>query len=376
MISRTTERSTQATEDDINSLIAALDSSGRPDAAWKVRRHTSGYFQLWECSRCGERKATPLSCDYPLCPRCRKRLLQRHASELRKFGQDIPTVWVISVIRSLYFQGWKKTLRRCHRMVGGCFRFDVRPTDDGWEHLVVITGVPEDDIGFVLEQARAFGELYRVDDYPLSDLDQVLDSNGPSLSDFRNYQGKLLIYVSTNFGARIIHSRRPRHSDSSDSLEALDLEALAEELCQVETDWRQGQQAQQPSWNSSGNPPPDPDSDMEVPATPLDSNHFNGGHTMPVEVTMHDSTSNNTNHDHTEPETGQVAGQCQPDTPGLPRRRGHQGCQGRFVPKGIYQLRDGILRRVSGNGPEAIDPATVLDPTGELTALILAGEHG
>lgn len=142
----------QGTAQDIQALIDALESRGKSDTTWKVHRHTSRFFVSRKCPKCGERVVTPLSCDHALCPRCRRRLIQRHANELRKFGRGHPNLGVIGVARPFNPLGFKKRVHSCLREYRGAHRVDVVPVLGGWEDRVVIAGVPDDDVGLIRER--------------------------------------------------------------------------------------------------------------------------------------------------------------------------------------------------------------------------------
>lgn len=113
--------------EDVQPLVIALASAGQDAKAEKVQKHGLGRFMVSKCAACGDRLVKPQSCDHPLCPRCRKRLNQRHATELRRFAGDIQTISEVRVEGPLDLAGWKRTVRRSHRKFAGCYRVDVKP---------------------------------------------------------------------------------------------------------------------------------------------------------------------------------------------------------------------------------------------------------
>ena len=145
MISKTTERSTQATQ--ARQLGTARCRQESPAAHVRLLS-TLGMFKMRRPESHSPFLRLPSVPPVPETPPLPAWL---HSSRSRS---GHPNSLGYKRVTKLVFSGVEKNLRRCHRNVGGCNRFDVRP-------IAIITAVPEDDNGFVLEQARAFGEFDR-----------------------------------------------------------------------------------------------------------------------------------------------------------------------------------------------------------------------
>lgn len=221
-------------------------------------------------------------------------------------------------------------------------------------------------MALVLDLIKSFGPIGRLENCPVSAVEEVLDSIAAKISDFKNAAGSLITYINLYFGSRIVHGRQPR----SNNLAALDV--LANEVCKAESEWKLSKRYE--SAEAKRKPSLDSVSDTQVPIGTLAGLEKVLSRATMVEVSMDNNIPANVENDR--PGIGRVIGEpngagARPPTPRLPRRHGHHGCGGKFVFEGVYEFAGGVLRKVSGPGPAEIDPAGVLDPTGELSDRLL-----